>query len=142
MYHVLLPFDGSAHSENALQHVIAMKQHCGSLKVTLVCIAELPYMHGDAVTVSMTDNIGHNLIDNARRTLAGAQERLEAAGVEVDTYVEADDPARAIAEQAETRQCDAIVMGTRGLGRISELVLGSVAYKTVHLTKIPVTLVQ
>jgi nucleotide-binding universal stress UspA family protein len=37
---------------------------------------------------------------------------------------------------------DAIVMGTRGLGVVGGLVLGSIASKVVHLVKVPVTLVK
>jgi nucleotide-binding universal stress UspA family protein len=33
-------------------------------------------------------------------------------------------------------------MGTRGLGRIEGLLLGSVAAKVLHLVRIPVTLVK
>jgi nucleotide-binding universal stress UspA family protein len=41
------------------------------------------------------------------------------------------------AERAES-----IVMGTRGLGAMAGLVLGSVAMKVVQLARIPVTLVK
>jgi nucleotide-binding universal stress UspA family protein len=35
-----------------------------------------------------------------------------------------------------------VVMGTRGTTAISNLVIGSVATKVIHLTTIPVTLVK
>jgi nucleotide-binding universal stress UspA family protein len=35
-----------------------------------------------------------------------------------------------------------IVMGTRGMGGVAGLVLGSVATKVVHLSKVPVMLVK
>ncbi|MFN0302201.1 MAG: universal stress protein, partial [Burkholderiales bacterium] len=35
-----------------------------------------------------------------------------------------------------------VVMGTRGLGSVSGLVLGSVATKIIHLVDVPVTLVK
>jgi nucleotide-binding universal stress UspA family protein len=49
---------------------------------------------------------------------------------------------QAIAEYADKLRCDQIVMGTRGLGSIGSLVLGSVATQVVHLTEHPVTLVK
>ena len=39
-------------------------------------------------------------------------------------------------------KCDAIVMGTRGMTVLGNLVLGSVASKVVHLSSVPVTLVK
>jgi len=35
-----------------------------------------------------------------------------------------------------------IVMGTRGMGTVANLVLGSVATKVIHLSHIPVILVK
>ena len=48
----------------------------------------------------------------------------------------------AIVKRAEDLGCDGIVMGTRGMGAIGDLVMGSVATKVIHLTKLPVTLVK
>jgi nucleotide-binding universal stress UspA family protein len=47
-----------------------------------------------------------------------------------------------IAEVGRQENCDAIVMGTRGMGAVSGLVLGSVATKVIHLADVPVTLVK
>jgi nucleotide-binding universal stress UspA family protein len=43
---------------------------------------------------------------------------------------------------AEEQRVDGIVMGTRGLGPVKGLVLGSVANKVIHLAEVPVTLVK
>jgi nucleotide-binding universal stress UspA family protein len=37
---------------------------------------------------------------------------------------------------------DEVVMGTRGMGALGTLLLGSVAYRVVHLVHVPVTLVK
>ena len=47
-----------------------------------------------------------------------------------------------LAKRAEELGCDEIIMGTRGMGAIGNLVMGSVATKVVHLAGIPVTLVK
>lgn len=51
-------------------------------------------------------------------------------------------PAAVILDQAAKAGADEIVMGTRGLGQIGGLLMGSVAMKVVHLAKVPVTLVK
>jgi nucleotide-binding universal stress UspA family protein len=47
-----------------------------------------------------------------------------------------------IAEYVRQQHCNAVIMGTRGLGSTRGLVLGSVATKVVHLVNVPVTLVK
>lgn len=65
--------------------------------------------------------------------LDSAEGRLRAQGVEaVEKVVEHGDAAAAIVELAEARHADAVVLGTRGLGNLSRLVLGSVAQKVMH----------
>jgi len=47
------------------------------------------------------------------------------------------DPAEKILAHAKKSKADLIVVGTRGLTRIGEFVLGSVSHKVVHLAKCP-----
>jgi nucleotide-binding universal stress UspA family protein len=48
--------------------------------------------------------------------------------------------ARAIADVAEVRRADEIILGTRGFGRMRAL-LGSVAHELIHLAPCPVTVI-
>ncbi len=50
--------------------------------------------------------------------------------------------AEVIAAYAAEQGRDAIVMGTRGMGAVAGLAMGSVAQKVVHLASVPVTLVK
>ena len=66
----------------------------------------------------------------------------EAAGRRVTLHVRVGTAASEIADCAAEQGCDAIVMGSRGLGAVGGLVLGSVAHKVAHLAPVPVTLVK
>ena len=46
-------------------------------------------------------------------------------------------PAEKILEQAKKSKADLIVVGTRGLTRVGEFILGSVSHKVVHMAKCP-----
>jgi len=50
--------------------------------------------------------------------------------------------AETIAEFAVSCGCDQIVMGTRGMGSLEGLLLGSITTKVLHLVRVPVTLVK
>jgi nucleotide-binding universal stress UspA family protein len=51
-------------------------------------------------------------------------------------------PARTIVSTAEEVQADAIVLGSRGLGDVSGLLLGSVSHKVASLAKCNVITVK
>lgn len=72
-----------------------------------------------------------SLIEQTLYEVSGKQERIVAslvdAGLLVSKSVEFGDPKRLIIEQAERWGADAIFVGTRGLGSIGRLLLGSVA---------------
>jgi len=67
---------------------------------------------------------------------------LDLAGVPYRTEWRSGEVAQAIASYADEIGCESIVMGTRGMGAIGNLVMGSVAIKVAHLVKVPLTLVK
>ncbi|MDJ0947799.1 MAG: universal stress protein [Alphaproteobacteria bacterium] len=69
-----------------------------------------------------------------KRVLDGAKEVVRQKGIrQVDTLVEDGDPVKRILEHAEARNADLIVMGSRGLGDLQGLMMGSVSHKVAHL---------
>ena len=62
------------------------------------------------------------------------------AGVEWETEIIGDAPARAIAAVARARHADEIIVGTRGFGRARAL-FGSVAHELIHLADCPITVI-
>jgi nucleotide-binding universal stress UspA family protein len=51
-------------------------------------------------------------------------------------------PAEAILRVAETRACDLIVVGSRGLGELKAVLLGSVSERVLHHSTVPVLIVK
>jgi nucleotide-binding universal stress UspA family protein len=75
--------------------------------------------------ISERKKAGQAILDEAR-------ERLGDASLEVHEELLEGPPAEAIMKVAQTRQADMIVMGTRGLGSLRGLLLGSVSSKVVQ----------
>lgn len=69
----------------------------------------------------------------AKRLMSSAETKLQDRQVQTEAIVQAGDPAKTILDLAESRKVDAIVMGSRGLGDITGLLLGSVSHKINHL---------
>ena len=93
--------------------------------------------------VSRTQNLIEHWSQRAGNDAArSACALLDAAGVANTLHVEHGEPGEIIGAFAQQRNCDLIVMGTRGMGVIGNLTLGSIATKVIHAVAMPVTLVK
>jgi len=61
---------------------------------------------------------------------------------EVEIFCEVGDPAEIIVSMAQAHRVDLVVLGRRGTGRLSGLMLGSVSHKVVQLVGIPCLIVS
>jgi len=94
----------------------------------------------DAADVA--EQLATSSLAEGTRLLAKPIATLQRAKLKVRSKVVLGEPADEIATHVENSRADTIVMGTRGLGAVGGLVLGSIASKVVHLVKVPVTLVK
>jgi nucleotide-binding universal stress UspA family protein len=82
---------------------------------------------GEGLSTLLLERIGRQILDEAERQLKGA-------GVsEVVTRMVDGDPAKMILECAEAEDASVVVMGSRGLGTLKGLLLGSVSQKVCQL---------
>jgi len=138
---VLLAVDGSPHASRAADYICKLHELGMPIEVELLNVP-LP-IPSEYVRRFITDE----MIENYHReegvpALRDSRAALDSAGVQFDAHVVAGHAAEKIVQLARQHRCTRIVMGTRGLGAIAGLVLGSVAYKVIHLSPIPVTLVK
>ena len=66
----------------------------------------------------------------------------QAGGIQFTTQNERGAPAAMIDQVARQENVDHIIMGSRGLGSVRGLLVGSVATKVLHLVDVPVTIVK
>lgn len=133
---VLVPVDGSASSLRALQHAAKRCGDAGALLLLNVQHGMPPSRHVSRAAIK-----DHHL-RISEEALGPARKLAQRLGVDFQCYFRVGDPAAVIAAFARRSRCTEIIMGTRGLGRVSGLMLGSVAMKVIHLSAVPVTLVK
>lgn len=141
MRNILVPYDGSPSAQHAIQYV-AKRCAAEPAQVHVLNVQDLPVMMDFSITPQVYADIEREIRAAGEKTALQAGTLLGAAAVPHQLHVHVGLIADTIAQQAESLGCEEIVMGTRGLGTLSGLVLGSVASKVVHLAKVPVTLVK
>lgn len=140
MRKILLPVDGSDHAYEAARWIVGLSKQCGPIEVHVVNVEPQPI---DWQTRGIeTEAIKAHLTARAHMTLKPVLQLLNEAGIEHTDHVELGEAGEVIAALAERTGCDAIVMGSRGLGAITGLALGSVGRKVLHLARIPVVFVK
>lgn len=81
------------------------------------------------------------LADRALAATQAARDLLDAQGLPWRLHVAMGEPAERVLEQATRLQAAGIIMGSRGLSAAEGLLFGSVAYKVMHLARVPVMVV-
>lgn len=140
-YVLLVPMDGSAGALRALDVAMAVvRDHPGARVLLLNVQAPIVEVWPEKL-VDETMRKAH-YERQARAALIPAEKVLGGAAIPYDSEVRVGSVAVTIADVAAERGCRRIVMGTRGLGNLQTLVIGSVAVEVVHRATIPVTLVK
>ncbi len=135
---ILVPIDGSPNSLRALKHAAERFRDSSFAHLLLLNVqpALPPSRHAPK---SLIKDHQQRMSQEALEPARALAERL---GVMFDCYLRVGEPAEVIANFAQRTRCTEIIMGTRGLGRVRGLLLGSVTTKVIHLAAVPVTLVK
>ncbi len=142
MLKALVAVDGSDDSLGAVRHVIKLVHDREPLEIHLLNVQ--PPLHAD-VTMFVSGSVVRGFHeDEAAKALAPACELLDRAGIPYVSHKVIGHAGCAIAACAKKLNCDKVIMGTRGLGTVSQLLLGSVSHEAIHQMdpRIPVTLVK
>jgi len=141
IHRVLLPVDGSEAAAKAVEYVCALRDARIPVEVRLLNV-QIPVVSGNVRRFVSQETIDAYCRAEGENALGAAKKALQAAGLAFDEHILIGHAGQAIANQAAQWGCTRIVMGTRGLGALANVVVGSTALQVMHLSQIPVTLVK
>lgn len=142
MNHVLLAYDGSPSAQHALAFVLDRPAAQRPARLHLLNVQETPVTDGEFITPESLERTRAARLRSGQESLAAPAHKALEAKVPCETHVLLGEPDEAIVAESERLGCDQIVMGTRGLGVLKGVILGSVATRVVHRSAVPVTLVK
>ena len=137
MKKILVPVDGSESSERALEKAIELATGLKS-KLTFLYVANVNQL---AVNSCLSSEL-LEAVSKAGDVVLTHAEEIVPEGVELERVMETGSPAPVIVDAAEDCGADLIVMGSRGLGLVKGVLLGSVSQYVVENAKCAVMVVK
>lgn len=140
---VLVATDGSQDSMEAGEFVGKMVAEDPALEIHLIFVMDPNIGLVGPEAFGVIPHLNEMLIGEAERALDGTEQFLAAAGVKVASKrSEWGDPADTICDVADKGDIDLVVIGSRGMGQLTGLLLGSVSSRVAARCSKPVLVVR
>ena len=142
---IIVPTDGSVNSKRALEHAVVLASSLGA-SITLVYVANIVSVISNFDQIPnasgyVTEQVALDMEEEGKGVLDDFAKEVP-EGIEVKTVFEVGSPGPAVLSVAKKYKADLIVMGSRGLGPLKGLVMGSVSSYVVTHSGCPVLIVK
>lgn len=142
MKKILIPLDGSANANRAVDYVIGNLAALKEQPQLLLLNVQWKVATGNVKLFISQDTINDYYREQGMAALQQARAALDAARLPYQYHISIGTPAEAIVQYAREQGVDQIVMGRQGQGGLQALLLGSVVSKVLHLADCPVLLIK
>jgi nucleotide-binding universal stress UspA family protein len=142
MLKILALVDGSESSSRAVRYVIEMSAACKEAPDVHLLNVQLPVTPGNIGRHVNHGDLDDYYHDEGMRALAPGRRLLDDAGVKHAFHIGVGDIGETVAKYVKELSAQQIAMGTRGLGPVAGMLLGSVTTKVVQAVGIPIVLVK
>lgn len=139
MKQILVPYDFSSYSENALDFAYHFALHTsGRIKLLHVVEHNVQLSTRSQALMGLEQQFRKELVKNVTQHFETLKVSEKYKGVDIDFEVKVGIPLHSIMETITNDKADLIIMGTKGASGIEEFLIGSNAEKVVRLAKCPV----
>jgi nucleotide-binding universal stress UspA family protein len=144
MVRMLVATDGSPHAIRAAELAARLVRELREAEVILVNVGHIPAIAFGGLGEGIVDfRMLEESLEQAGKAILNEAERIfDKTGIRVTRAFAHGEPSVEIIEKAREHKADLIVMGSRGLGQIGGLILGSVSERVLHGAHVPVLIVR
>ena len=134
---ILVPLDGSKNSIRALKNAIVLAKQNDATITGLFVIQSFPTEIGLMKTM-----LGKALSKHYKHFMSIAKTMCTKKGIKFLDVIEFGEEGQTIVSFADHNNFDLIVIGSRGMGKLGEVFLGSTSNYVMHSSKIPVMIIK
>lgn len=135
---ILLAADGSDHSVRAAEKAVELAKLSGASEMTVVYVID-----GQTSKEDVLHHPDQAIVEEKRKQrLRPVTDLLDERNLVCKLEKLHGEPGQAIVDYANNNGFDIVVVGSRGLNSLQEMVLGSVSHKVAKRVKAPVLIVK
>ncbi|HXV88264.1 MAG TPA: universal stress protein [Nitrososphaeraceae archaeon] len=140
---ILVPVDGSEISYRALNAALFFSEKLGSEITVIHVMEDIPITHIESQKL-LNDMLEISVAckQQGQDILSKCSETAKNKGLMVNTILLKGNPASKVLDFCKNGKYDVIILGSRGRGKIKEIILGSVSSKILHNSSCPVLLIK
>lgn len=139
MKNILLASDGSTHAMNATKEIVKLSEGFPDIHVTVISVIDSSETKSAALDLKSNKDLLHM---RRLKKIEDTLNRLESAKIDYQVVLLHGDPGPSIIKYASEHPTDLLVLGSRGLNSLQEMVMGSVSHKIVKQAACPVLVVK
>ena len=137
---ILVPVDGSDNSYRALDAALLLSEKLGAEVTAIHVMEDIPVSY--VISEKLLREIRDAYKKENQLILSKCSEIATKKRLVVQTKLLQGNPGSIILDFCEKEKYDIIIMGSRGMGKFKELVLGSVSSKILHHSSCPVMIIR
>lgn len=138
---ILVPFDSSSQAMSAVEHAVKLAMVSGAAVTLFHVMQEMPAGSKERAG-NQRESIAGDYKAGGLSILEKLKENYAEHDVKIDIAVTVGSPAKEIIKKAKIENYDVIIMGSRGLGKIPGLLMGSVSNKVCRGASCPVIVIH
>lgn len=136
--YILLAADGSENAIRAAKEAIKLASFTESSLIDLVYVVDFEKSKSDVLHAASPES----LEIGRRRKIAPIEQLIKEAGITYKVTLLKGEPGPEIVRYANEANVDIVIIGSRGLNSLQEMVLGSVSHKVMKRVKCPALIVK
>lgn len=143
MKKILVAYDGSEFSERAVEEAQKQAAQAEQAELHILSVVEVS---GPSTNVLLQESFTTETAEKTQNQLQKLEESIEQNNLNIITKVliaeDKDNPGEKVCSYAKENGMEMIVVGSRGLGNVKGLFLGSVSNNIIQHAEIPVLVVK
>lgn len=135
---IMLAYDGSEHALRAAEKAAFLAENTEGASIAIVYVVDSATSKEDVLHFASKEVIN----ETRRKRLKTVEDFLEEKGISFTHEILHGEAPEQIVGFANSQEFDLVVVGSRGLNGLQEMVLGSVSHKVAKRVKSPVMIIK